>query len=249
MQKNSKNLKILFLDILTDSPKERKRFNKIVYGGKTYSEVMMLAFGLQKNEWETAYASHDKLPRTYIGLDAIVIGGSMHDSINGNETPWMRLTFKFIKNAKKNGIPIFGICGGLQFTVRALGGNVIINPKGCEFGSISVGLKPAGKKDLLFKGLPPGILAQSSHRCMAKNLKPGWKLLASSKICAPQAIAIGKHIRLLQFHPEMSTSMLKGLARYKHEPTPVVFDASKYGKKIIHNFLQYFVLPYHEARV
>ncbi|MDO8523228.1 MAG: hypothetical protein Q7S12_03040, partial [bacterium] len=99
------NLKILFLDILTDSEKERKRVNKIVYGGRAYSEAMSGAFGLPKNKWATLYASHGKLPKILNAFDAIVIGGSMHDSIKRNEKPWMKRTFKFIEKVAEQNIP------------------------------------------------------------------------------------------------------------------------------------------------
>ncbi|MDO8522893.1 MAG: type 1 glutamine amidotransferase, partial [bacterium] len=190
-----------------------------------------------------------KLPKILNAFDAIVIGGSMHDSIKRNEKPWMKRTFKFIEKVAEQNIPILGICGGLQFTVRAFRGEVIRNPKGREFGTINVGLTVAGKQDNLFKGLPAAFLAQSSHKCMARNLRPGWRLLASSDLCLLQAIAVGKNIRLLQFHPEMTARQLRALAHYKKEPVPNIKNAERYGKKILNNFLKYFILPYHKKKL
>jgi len=222
--------------------------SKKVYKG-TYSEAMRMAFGLNKDQWTVVYAPHDKFPVSLDGIDALVIGGSFHDPINKSVKPWMRKTFDFIKLVSAAEMPILGICGGLQFTVRAFGGEVIRNPKGREFGTINLDILSAGAGDKLFSGLPKSVFAQSSHKCMANSLKPGWKLLASSKLCRNQAVAIGKNIRLLQFHPEMTAHQLLAIAKYKKEPASPSKDASLYGKKIIHNFLEYFVLPYHRKKM
>jgi len=122
---------------------------------------------------------------------------------------------------------------------------VILNPKGKEFGSIEVKLTNQGIRDPLFKGLGGKITVASSHKCMAKNLKSSWKLLAFSGLCRVQALAIGNRIRLLQFHPEMKANSLLGLAHMRglKGNTDLIKTTGKDGKKILRNFLDYFVLP------
>ena len=237
-----KKTRILFLDILTGDAKIRNERHKKVYRGKTYSEIMRKAFGLKKDEWVLVDASGGKFPKDIAGFRAVVIGGSLEDPLPGTEKPWVKKTYAVIKQVIKNRIPILGICGGLQFTVRALGGKVILNPKGREFGSIDVQLTRKGMNDPLFKGLSKKIIVASSHTCMAANLKPGWKLLASSKLCRVQAIAIGDRIRLLQFHPEKTARMLKNAAQMKNLKVGQIKNTSRAGKKILQNFLKYFVL-------
>lgn len=253
---NKKKLKILFLDILTDNPELEREIDKKIYNGGTYADAIRIVLDLDKNQFIYRNASSGKLPnpRNY---SAIVMGGSVTDPIEGQEKPWMKKVYNFIKIASNQKIPILGICGGLQFTVRALGGEVIYNPKGRNFGNSTTKLTQDGKQDLLFQGLPDKIIVQSSHKCIAKNLKAEWKLLASSDKSPFDAIAIGDNIRLVQFHPEMLTKHIKALAKMRKKAlieegfiTPKEFakflksikDTSKIGRMIASNFIKYFVV-------
>src|SRR3989344_7840008 len=136
----NKKLKILFLDIFTDDKKFRKEIEKKVYKGGTLSNHVRKVFGLDKNQWLTLDASKDALLDEFLNVDAMVISGSSKNPVKGQEKKWMRNTYKFIRKAIKKDLPILGICGGLQFTVKALGGEIIYNPKGKEFGAIKVNI-------------------------------------------------------------------------------------------------------------
>lgn len=248
---------ILFLDILTDDKKLRKIIDAKVYGGKSYSEDMRETFGLRKDEWVWIDASKGKFPKSLSGFDAIVIGGSTEDPVKGKEKAWMEKTYPFIRRVIKNEMPLLGICGGLQFVVRALGGNVTLNPKGREFGNTDIALTKAGRSDRIFKGLPDRFMVQSSHKYRAEKLGIGWKLLGSSPACRFQAIAIGDHIRLVQFHPEMKKRQIKEIAKLREKAFIeeglvknakefgaflVSFkDTSRVGRKICKNFLTSYV--------
>src|SRR3989344_3473901 len=136
----NKNIKILFLDIFTDNEKFRKKLEKKVYNGRSLSEHVRKVFGLDKNQWLTLDASRDIFPDEFLSVDAVIISGSSKDPVKGQEKKWMRDTYKFIRKMIKKDLPILGICGGLQFTVRALGGEIVYNPKGKEFGAIKVNI-------------------------------------------------------------------------------------------------------------
>lgn len=257
--KKVKDLKVLFLDILTNDPKIKDEINAKVYKDSSYSEATRKIFGLEKKQWDYLDAGKDNLPKEIGAFDAVVIGGSVADPIEGHESKWMHDTYAFIKRIADKKIPILGICGGLQFTVRALGGKVIRNPKGRELDVLPLKLTTKGRSDPLFKGLPKNVFVCSSHKCMAERIDPKWELLASSKLCDIHAIAIGDRIRLTQFHPEMKVRELKAIAEWRREPLikegffkdAKDFDRSmqrmkkddKAGKKIIQNFLKYIVLP------
>ena len=109
----------------------------------------------------------------------------------------------------------------------------------------------------MFKGLPSKIIVQSSHKCIARKLLPGWRLLASSNKSPFDAIAIGDSIRLLQFHPEMRPKNARALAKMRkralidegfttEKDFPGLLksfqDTSKVGKKLLQNFLKYFII-------
>ncbi|MDE1970050.1 MAG: type 1 glutamine amidotransferase [Patescibacteria group bacterium] len=262
--KNKKLVTILFFDILTPDEAQKIEFSREIYNGGTYSESVRRRVGLGPDEWVYCDAPKGVFPKDLSQFDGVIIGGSTGDPIQGSEKSWMRKTYPFIRKLIRAKIPLLGICGGLQFTVRALGGDVILNPKGRELGTIRVALTKSGKQDPLFRGLPHAIFAQSSHKCIAGDLLPDWVLLGSSKLCIPQAIGIHNSVRLLQFHPEKKASYLKRLVRtrkntllkegfVKNEAQFKKFVASiknedRIGKKILHNFVTQFVMPYAQQK-
>jgi len=247
--------KILFVDILTDDPKFRRFESRVLYGGSSYAESVRRALGVKKEEFLSIDASRGVFP-DLSRFKAVILGGSIEDPIRGKEKKWMKETYVFIRKIAREKIPMLGICGGLQFTVRALGGIIILNPKGRNFRTNKTTLTSAGMRDPLFRGLPPTFSVQSSHKCIVQRLKPGWKLLASSPYSPFDAIAIGGAIRLLEFHPEMRVSEMRGIARMRKAALKEegYFRAGDFGKlllsfketgrngkKILNNFLGSFV--------
>ena len=207
----TKKSKILFLDILTDKPVVRNKIEKFIYNGKTYGEEIRKILGLKKSEFDCIDASKNVFPNLN-NYNGIIIGGSTEDPISGTEKKWVLKTYDFIKLAISVSIPMLGICGGLQFVVRALGGEVIYNPKGRTFGNSVIHLTKKGLLDKLFKDLPETFKVYSSHKCIVKNLKKDWSCLGFSEKTPFEVIAIGDNIRLVQFHPEMTTNAIKSLS-------------------------------------
>ena len=250
-----KKLKILFLDIFTDNEKFRKEISHMLYDGGSYSDHVRKLFGLDKSQWLRLDASKGKFPIKALDVSAIVIGGSVKDTVEGQEDKWMKETYKFINKGIKKQLPILGICGGLQFVIRALGGEIILNPKGKEFGAITVHIK---RSDPLFEGLKKSFIVPSNHKCMVGKFDGDAKLLASSKMCAIQALAIGDRIRLVQFHPERTEDQNMAIAKASKEQLikdGVIRSGKEYpkflkslkvnseaGRIIINNFLNNFVI-------
>lgn len=111
------------------------------------------------------------------------------------------------------GLPVLGICYGLQFMAFALGGKVRAASKR-EYGHADVDVKEESR---LFQGLPRHLNVWMSHGDEAEELPAGFRLIASS----PNAVAaienIEKRMWAVQFHPEVhhtqhGTELLRNFA-------------------------------------
>jgi GMP synthase (glutamine-hydrolysing) len=97
------------------------------------------------------------------------------------------------------GLPVLGICYGLQYMVHTLGGKVSPATKR-EYGHADVEIKNGSR---LFEGLPNKLSVWMSHGDEAEKLPDGFQLVASS----PNAIAAienpEQRMWAVQFHPEV----------------------------------------------
>jgi GMP synthase (glutamine-hydrolysing) len=112
------------------------------------------------------------------------------------------------------GIPVLGICYGMQLMCEALGGRVENNPAG-EYGRAQLRILDA---DSLLVGVPQKTQVWMSHGDQVSRVAADFHPLAATETCTYAAV---KHLRLplygLQFHPEVT-----------HTPE---------GSKILANFL------------
>ncbi len=98
------------------------------------------------------------------------------------------------------GIPVLGICYGMQFMVNAFGGKVKSSKKR-EYGFSELRIK---KQEDLFKKIPDKTVCWMSHGDSIMKLPRGFKITASTentKIAA--AVNTSKRLYGLQFHPEV----------------------------------------------
>ncbi len=113
------------------------------------------------------------------------------------------------------GVPILGICYGMQLTAFMLGGKVKAGKKS-EYGPAQV---TTSKSSKIFSGLKKTQATWMSHGDSVTKLPKGFKKIASSDNCPIAGMEnFEKKIYCLQFHPEV-----------KHTAN---------GKKIIENFLK-----------
>ncbi|OGV63065.1 MAG: glutamine-hydrolyzing GMP synthase, partial [Lentisphaerae bacterium RIFOXYA12_FULL_48_11] len=100
----------------------------------------------------------------------------------------------------KMGIPILGICYGMQMTGMILGGTVKPG-KAREYGSAGITIV---EHQPLFKGLPSNLNVWMSHGDQVEKLPPGFKVMATTDTCPNAAMGNDeKKIYGLQFHPEV----------------------------------------------
>ena len=112
------------------------------------------------------------------------------------------------------GIPVLGICYGMQLTAQLLGGNVWAAPRR-EYGHALIGVRRKGD---LFHGLGKRLAVWMSHGDEVTKVPAGFEVLASTSTSPVAAMAnVKRKIYGLQFHPEVV-----------HTPR---------GKEILANFL------------
>ncbi|GAC1429726.1 MAG: glutamine-hydrolyzing GMP synthase [Acidobacteriaceae bacterium] len=98
------------------------------------------------------------------------------------------------------GIPILGICYGLQFIVHHLGGRVEPAPAR-EYGHAQVEVIA---ETLLFRGLPRTLDVWMSHGDEAKALPEGFVLTAQTSNALAGIADEARRIWAVQFHPEVA---------------------------------------------
>src|SRR4051794_31640299 len=112
------------------------------------------------------------------------------------------------------GVPVLGICYGMQLACQALGGEVKPAPSR-EFGRAQCHVTEA---DGLFQGVPAETVVWMSHGDQVRSVSADWLPLAATDACPVAAVRHrSRPVFGLQFHPEVS-----------HTP---------YGSRILRNFL------------
>jgi GMP synthase (glutamine-hydrolysing) len=98
------------------------------------------------------------------------------------------------------GVPVMGICYGMQLLVHTLGGRVEQAEVG-EFGRSELQVADPG---MLLKGMPREQTCWMSHRDTVYEPPPGFTALASSSGSPVAAVEdAGRNIYGIQFHPEV----------------------------------------------
>ena len=165
--------------------------------------------------------------------DALVLTGSPL-SVRDEES-WMAEVGHWTLDQVRQGVPVLAICFGHQLLGECLGSRVEENPKGPEWGSISVEVA----EDPLFKGLPSTLSVQASHRDILMRLPEGAHLLASNANTEVQAYGWGDCLRAIQFHPEASAEVIEALLSARGLPGAV--SESDHGVQILSNWVAHWV--------
>jgi GMP synthase (glutamine-hydrolysing) len=136
------------------------------------------------------YASLDEI-RSYSPVGIVLSGGP--SSVYDQDAPVTD------PRVFELGIPVLGICYGLQYMVHTLGGKVRPAEKR-EYGHAEVALQRGSP---LFAGLPQTFSVWMSHGDSAEQLPAGFQLTAKS----PNAVAAiedpERKMWAVQFHPEV----------------------------------------------
>ncbi len=102
------------------------------------------------------------------------------------------------------GVPVLGICYGLQLMAYKLGGKVRAADKR-EYGHADVEVLNGSR---LFKGLPHELSVWMSHGDEALELPPGFKLVAKTESAVAAIEDPARNMYAVQFHPEVHHTRL-----------------------------------------
>ena len=153
----------------------------------------------------------DSVPRTLGHGGLLVLGGEMGAG-DDHMAPWLAPVRSLLACATAGGRPVLGICLGAQLLAAACGGLVEPSTSGGELGLCTIDLNEQSRVDALFGGLDSPALTVQWHVDEITRLPPRAVLLASSPRCAVQAFRIGTCAWGVQFHPEVSASVLRSWA-------------------------------------
>lgn len=128
----------------------------------------------------------------------IVISGGPK-SVLEKGSPWID------QEILEMGFPILGICYGMQYLCKALGGSVR-SSKNREYGRTFIGIKDP--KDPLCLGIPEKTQVWMSHGDDVETLPEGSKALCFTEVGVAAGFSLQeKKIFGLQFHPEVAHSL------------------------------------------
>ncbi|MFA9389372.1 MAG: gamma-glutamyl-gamma-aminobutyrate hydrolase family protein [Prolixibacteraceae bacterium] len=174
-------------------------------------------------------------PSEYI---AAFITGS-HYNVN-QRLPWIKQLKDWIITARYSNIPVLGICFGHQIIADALGGKVMLNPKGRTIGIDAVNLTPNGKQNEIFKNIGNSFESYLHHSYIVDSLPTEANILATNSTNIIQAFQIDK-IYGVQFHVEYTPEIMKMNLELSKEKgfnkTRVQLKSSFKNQSILSNFL------------
>jgi GMP synthase (glutamine-hydrolysing) len=100
----------------------------------------------------------------------------------------------------QTGLPLLGICYGLQFMTHHLGGKVV--PAAArEYGHAEVKVI---EETALFRGLPESLDVWMSHGDHAEQLAPGFRVVAKTENAVAGIADESRKMWAVQFHPEVA---------------------------------------------
>jgi GMP synthase (glutamine-hydrolysing) len=180
--------------------------SRIAVKGGAPSKIVILDFGSQYTQViarrvRECRVYSEILPHTTtaaelkrLGADGIIFSGGPA-SVYGPRAP------RVDRGVYRLGLPILGICYGMQLLARDLGGAVEPSVER-EFGP---GRLTVTRKNKLFAGLPRHLDVWNSHGDKVTKLPPGFAAVGTTENSKAAAVAdVRRGFFGLQFHPEVS---------------------------------------------
>lgn len=160
--------------------------------------------------------------------------------------PWSERTAAWLPSVLAAGTPLLGVCYGHQLLAQALDGEVGVNPRGPEMGTVTISMATEAADDPLLSVLPARPVVHVSHFESVLRLPTGARLLASGEGDPHHAYTIGDQAWGVQFHPEFDAAIMRGYLAERSErlagyglDAPALIDAvqeSEHGRALLARF-------------
>ncbi len=152
----------------------------------------------------------DALPASLQGYAALVVmGGAMNANADAT-CPWLPAVRELIREAAAEGVPTLGICLGHQLATVALGGEVLANPAGRQFGLLDVNWEPTAHLDELFSTVATPRRGTHWNDDIVTRLPEGAVLMARASTGEVQAARHAPTVWGVQWHPEVDEPLFRG---------------------------------------
>ena len=152
----------------------------------------------------------DELPTSLQGYAALVVMGGAMGAYDDAACPWLTTVKELIREAAADRVPTLGICLGHQLASVALGGEVVRNPAGRQFGLYDVGWEPAAHLDELFSTVATPRRGAHWNDDIVTRLPEGAVLMARSSTGEVQAARHAPTVWGVQWHPEVDEPLFRG---------------------------------------
>ncbi|KAK9452146.1 class I glutamine amidotransferase-like protein [Limtongia smithiae] len=190
----------------------------LVTAGGTFAELFERLFTKATEDAE-AHAARDVVISNFNVVDGVypvadefdglLITGSLADAYD-TDTEWINTLSDYLAEAHATSqAKLVGICFGHQILARALGGEVVQNPKGWELAVTSLPLTPASAATKLFPEVADGALRlQEMHRDHVSRAPVGVEVFASSETSPVQGMYVPDKLLTFQGHPEFDEAIV-----------------------------------------
>jgi GMP synthase (glutamine-hydrolysing) len=150
----------------------------------------------------------DPVPTSTHGYDGLVVMGGAMGAHDDEKAPWLPAVRELIRAATDARTPTLGICLGHQLCAVALGGEIVVNPKGRQLGLTDVGFAAEAVDDRLLGAVVGPRRAMHWNDDVVVRLPDGARQLATAPTGEVQAVRYADTVWGVQWHPEVDDAIV-----------------------------------------
>ncbi len=142
------------------------------------------------------------------GYDALWVMGGPMDVWETDQHPWLVSEKSAIRRwVRELNKPFLGLCLGHQLLADSLDGKC--GPQSpAEIGILDVSLTDAGRTDPIMQNVDTTMKCLQWHSVQVTQMPRDGEILASSDVCACQAMRVGSLAYSMQFHMELEPTTI-----------------------------------------